>query len=79
MLHLLYSVPFDLNSTTRRLFACRGDLPDKGLPPVVELNAEAFTVRRYMCAVPWGDHVSHLGGVSLFDWQAMPCKWAGNI
>ena len=73
--HLLHSflyVLVDLYSTTRSLFACQGELPNKGTPLVVELPIEVLAVRRYVCAVPRADHISHLGGVSPLDGQAMP-------
>ena len=69
LLHSLFSVPVDVHSTTRRLFACRGELPGAGLPLVLELPSEAFAVRRSMRAVSREDHISHLGGVSPPDWQ----------
>ena len=47
---------------TRWFFAFRDYITDKGLPPVVELIAESFVVRRVMRAVPRADHFSHLGG-----------------
>ena len=38
LLHSLFSVRVNLYSASRRIFACQGDLPAKGLPPVVEIS-----------------------------------------
>ena len=76
LMHSLFSVRLDLYSTQRRLFACLGDLPAKGLPPVVEILDKAFAAWRSVCAVPRVDHVTHLGGISPPDWQTKPCERA---
>ena len=68
LLHLAISVLVNLYSTTRRFFAFLGELPEEGLPSVVELPAEALAVRCYMRTIPRADHVSHLGGVSPPNW-----------
>ena len=62
----------------RRLFACQGDLPLEGLPPVVELPVDAFSVRRYVRALPQADHIIHLEGVSPSAWKVTPCERAGK-
>ena len=36
-------------------------------------------MRRVVRAVPQADYFSHLRGVSLPDWQLMPCKRAGKL
>ena len=77
ILHSMLSVPVDLYSTARRLFACQGELPLEGLPPVAELPVDAFLVRRSVRTVPQADHISHLEGVSPSAWQSMPCKRVG--
>ena len=74
-----------LYSTDRRLFACRGELPDEGLPRVVELPAEAFAVCRSVRAITRADHIartdhiSHLGGFAPPCWKLMPCERAGKL
>ena len=45
----------------------------------MELMAKSFAVRRSVCAIPQAYHVYHLGGVSLTDFQSMPCNRVGNI
>ena len=72
--HSLFSVPAGLYSMAWRLFACHGDLPIEGLPPVVELPMDAFRVQRSIRTVPRADHVSHLEGVTPSVWQATPRK-----
>ena len=42
LMYSLFSVQVNVYSTQGRLFFCLGDLPDKGLPPVVEIPVEAF-------------------------------------
>ena len=79
LLHSFLSIPVVLYSTDRRLFACLGDLPDRGLPPVVEIPMETFAVRRSVRAIPWADHVSHLEGVTPPVWQSMSCDLAGKL
>ena len=76
LMHSIFSVRFNVYLTQRRLFACLGELPSEGLPPVVEIPDKAFVSRRTVLAVPRVDHVTHLGGVSLLDWQKKPCKRA---
>ena len=72
VLHSMLSVPVDIYSTARRLFACRGELPLEGLPPVVELPVDVLLVRRSVCAVLRDYHIIHLEGVSPSSWQATP-------
>ena len=60
------------------IFACCGELPSKGLPPVVYLPMDAFGVRHSVSAVPRADHVIHLGGFTPFAWQATPCNRVGK-
>ena len=45
-MHFIFSVRVDLYLTSRRLFACLGDLPAEGLPPVVDIPHEAFAALR---------------------------------
>ena len=79
LLHSLFSVPVGLYSLERRLFTCCGDLSREGLPPVVELDIDAFGVRRTVHAVLRVDHITHLEVVPPYDWQAAPCKRAGKL
>ena len=58
------------------IFACHGDLPSEGLPPVVDLPVDAFGVRTSMRAVPRVYHIIHLEGVTPSIWQDTPCKRA---
>ena len=60
--------------TQKRLFACLGDLPAEGLPPLVEIPFEFFAARRSVCAVPQVNHVTCLGGISPLDWQTNICE-----
>ena len=64
ILHSLFSVPVELYSATRCIFACQGELPNECLPPLVELLVESFAMHRVVRAVPRADHVIHMGGVS---------------
>ena len=73
-LHSIFSVLVDLYSMDQRIFAFWIELPLKGIPPVVELPVDAFSVRRSVHAVPRSDHISHMEGVSPSAWQAMPCE-----
>ena len=75
----LFSATVGLYTTARRLFTFRGELPNKGLLPVVELTSEAFAVRHSLRAVPPADHVLCLRGVSPPDWKLMPCKQVGKL
>ena len=77
LLNSLFSIPFILYSIAQQLFACRGDLSSKVLPPVVELPVDAFGVRRFVTATLRADHVSHLKGFTPYMWQAMPCGRVG--
>ena len=79
LLHLLFSVPVDLYSTGRQLFACLEELPDKGFPLVVKKLVEASVLWRSVRAVPRPDHVNHLEGVIPTVWPFMPCKRAVKL
>ena len=63
-MHFLLSVLVGLYSAAWWIFACLRELPEEGLPPVVELPFEAFVAWRYVRAIPWVYHVSHLEGVT---------------
>ena len=63
LMHFLFSVQVELYSTQRRMFACLGELPAKGIPPVVEIPNKAFVARRSVRAVPQMDHVTHIRGI----------------
>ena len=78
VLHSMFSVPVDLYSSARRLFAYWGELPLEGLPPVGEFPVDAFLVRHSVRAVPREDCISQLEGVSPYAWQATPCKRVGK-
>ena len=77
LMHLLLSVWVDIYLTSRRLFACLGELPANGLPPVVEISHETFAVRHSVRAVPRVDHVTHLWGTPPTDWHTRPYKRLG--
>ena len=77
--HSLFSVPVGLYYIAWRLFACCGELPLEGLPPVAELPMDVLLVRSSVCAFPRADHISHLEGVSPSAWQATPCKRVGKL
>ena len=78
LIYLLISVRVDIHLTSRRLFACLGELPTKGLPPVADIPHEALAARPCACAIPRVDHVTHLGGISPPNWKTKPCKRAGK-
>ena len=78
-MHLLLSVLVGLYSAARWIFACLRELPEEGLPPVVELPFEAFVAWRYVRAIPWVYHVSHLEGVTPSVCQPTPCKRAVKL
>ena len=42
----------------------------------MEIPHEAFAARRSVCAVTQVDHVTHLGGIYLPNWQTKPRKRA---
>ena len=67
-IHLLFSVRFNVYSNQQRILACLGNMPAKGLPPVVEIPDKAFAARRSVRAVLQFDHVTRLEGISLLDW-----------
>ena len=77
--HSLLSIPVGMYSTSRRLFSCLGELPDEGLPTVVNINVETFTVRCYVCAIQQSDHTSHLEGATPPVWHSMIRKRVGKI
>ena len=74
LLHSLFSVWVDLYLTIRCLFSCWGELPAKGIPPVVDIPHEAFAGWRSVHAVMQVDHITHLGRISPPDWQTITCK-----
>ena len=67
LLHSLISVPVGVCSTARRLFACIGEFPIKGLSAVVAANY--FAVRHVVHAVPRANLIIHLEGITLLAWQ----------
>ena len=79
LMHLLFSIPVDLYSTSRRLFACIGKLPDEYLPAMDNIPMEFFAIRCAVHAVPQADHVSHLREVTHFTWKLVPYKRAVKI
>ena len=79
LMQSLFSVSVGLYSTTRRLFACPGYLPVYGLPLLVEIPVEDFTVRCSVRTVPRADHMSRFEGGTLPVWKSMPCDRVGNI
>ena len=78
ILHSLFYVKVDLYSTSRNLCYCQVKLPTEGLPPVVEIPHKTFALWRSVRAMPQVHHVRLLGGISLPDWQTMPCNRVGN-
>ena len=64
--------------TSRRLFAFLGELPAKGLPPVVDILHKAFATRRSVCAMPRVDHTTHLEGIYPPYYQTRPYERAGK-
>ena len=51
LMHSLFSIRVDIYLTSQHLFTCLGDLPAKGLTPVVEIPHKAFAERRSIRAV----------------------------
>ena len=78
VLHSLFSLLVDLYSTAQQIFFCHGELPQEGLPPVVELPVDVFGVRRSVRAVPRADQISHMEGFSPSVCQSTPCKRVGK-
>ena len=76
LMHLLFSVRFNVYSTELRLFAYLGDLPAEVFPPVMKISPDFFAARRFVHAVPRKKHIAHLGGISPLNWQTKPCRWA---
>ena len=76
LMHSIFSVRIDVYSTECCLFACLGELPSKGLPPVMEIPPAFFAAWRSIRSVPRSDHIACLGGISLLDWQTNPCERA---
>ena len=74
LLQCTFSIPVDLYSTRRRLFACRVELPTKDLPSVVDSPHKPFAVRCSIHDVPRVHPINHLGGISLTNWQIMSCE-----
>ena len=56
-----------------------GELPAKGLPTVVEIPPNFYVAGRSVCSVPRVYHITHLGGISLLDWQTKPCERAAKV
>ena len=52
LMHSLFSVRVNIYSAIRRLSAYLGELPDEGLPPVVEIPHKSFAAWRSVRAVP---------------------------
>ena len=77
-MHSLFSVCVNFYSTECRLFACLGELPAEGPPPVIEISPDFFVARRSVRAVPRMDHIVHLGRISPLDWQTKPCERAAK-
>ena len=75
-IHLLLSIRVNVYSAECRLFACLGELPAKGLPPVMEILPDFFATWHSVCTVPRVNHIAHLGGISPLDGQTKPCEWA---
>ena len=45
---------------------------------MVDIPHDSFAARRSICAVQQVDHINHLEGISLNNWQKMPCERAGK-
>ena len=75
LLHSFLSVPLVPYSKNWNIFAFEGELPFEGLPLVVGLQREYFSVRRVVRALSRADHVIHMEVVT----PRMPCNMAGNI
>ena len=58
ILHSLFYVQVNFYSTHRCLFACMGEIPAKGLPPVVDITNQAFAVQLSVRAVLQVYHVT---------------------
>ena len=76
LMHSLFCVRVEVYSTECRLFACLGELPAEGLPPIIEVSPDFFAARCSVHAVPQSDRIACLGGISPLDWQTEPCKRA---
>ena len=79
LMHLFFSVHVNVYLNHRSLFTCLGDLPAKGLPPVVDIPNKAFAARRSVCSVLQVDHVTYLGGISPVNWQMKSYKRAVKL
>ena len=62
LMHLFFYVRVNAFSTQQHIFACFGEMPAEGLPPVVDIPPKAFASRRSVCAVLQIDHITHLWG-----------------
>ena len=51
LFHSLFSVRVDLYSTSRRIFAFRGEFPVEGPPLVVEIFHKYFLAQHSVCAI----------------------------
>ena len=76
LLHSLLSVLVRLYYMARRIFDCLGELPNEGLPMVLEITVDAFTARQFVCATQWADHVIHLERVTPLQF-GNPCLVRG--
>ena len=68
IIHSLFSIRVYVYSTECHLFACLGEQPVEGLPPVMDISPDFFVARRSVWAVPRVYHIAHLGGISPLDW-----------
>ena len=78
-MHSLFSVQVNVYLTECHLFACLGELPARGLPPVMYIPPDFFAARFSVRSVPLKDHIAHLGGISLIDWQTKSCVRAAKV
>ena len=69
--HLLHTFLSTLDrpySIIWKIFALDKELPESGIPLVLELPVGAYTVQRAINIVPRSNHISHLGEVTLLKW-----------
>ena len=78
-LHLFFSILIGTYFTDRNIFSFVGEIPVEGLPQVVDIPGESFTVRHAVRAVPRVDHLVHMEIVSSPCWQSMLCKKVENL
>ena len=77
-MHSLFSAWVNAYSTECRLFACLGKLSAEGLLLVAEIPPNLFAALCSVRSVPWVDQTTHLGGISLLDWNPKPCERAAK-